>query len=456
MQANDLASLPRSSPNNYMLPSPIPRLPPEILSMIFWHAIPRRSDFVEPSIHAAPLLLCRVCKQWRDLTERTPELWSSISLFLLRPYVNATQAFEKWISRSGNCPLSIKVVVLTCFADTRSEKHLHPLTDFMYNISKQSHRWLIADISVPGHYMEKLLANEAPILRRLTLSDPLVGSGDDVSTHQWEHVFRLSAAPALREFVLKQPLRIIPSPTHPIISVHFDAFSLLQVADLFNGCSQLVDLDISFRNEVLFDTEGIWTFNRLRTLRVCLHYQNSREMAKFLDHLCLPAVRSLTIDGLRSASDLHLAQLLDRTDGRLESLTLLNISFLNNDIVKYLSRVQFLRSLHLVDTHGFNNRCVNNLVWVPGRHTNLLSVGTVGGMIISRGLGHSIEPKPLREIRFDGSKGQHDELLQREDIKMCILSGLVWKSQDDNESRLRVIRIHLQAWTMPTGQYYFA
>ncbi|KAI5122522.1 hypothetical protein M0805_005250 [Coniferiporia weirii] len=440
----------RSLPARPRLACPIQRLPPELLSMIFWHAIPRRSEFVEPSVHAAPILLCRVCKQWRDLAERTPELWSSISLFLLRPYAIASQAYEKWISRSGSCPMLIKVVVLVCPSDPRWTKHLRPLTDFMHNISRQSHRWLIADISVPGHYMEKLLANEAPILQKLILRDPLVDSGGDAATRPWEHVFRLSAAPALRQFILKQPLRIIPNNSHPITSIHFDAFSLHQVTVLFNGCPQLEDLNISFKSEVRFCAPGLWTFPRLRTLVISLHYHNSKEMAKFLDHLCLPAVRSLTINGLRSARHLHLVRLLDHTDGGLQDLTLLNISTCDSEVFEYLKRVPLLKSLHLVDSHGFDIRCVQRLTWIPGGDTNvcprlqnlwllrsecqLLVPGMVGDMIASRGprrahglADRNCEPEPLREIRFDGSQYQHDRLLERKDIVNCTKNGLVWK-----------------------------
>ncbi|KAH8118141.1 hypothetical protein DFH11DRAFT_1572618, partial [Phellopilus nigrolimitatus] len=416
---------------------PIQHLPPEILSIIFWYSIPLRSGFVEPSIRRSPLLLCRVCKKWRDLAERTPELWSSISLFLLRPYVTAIQAFEKWIAMSGNCPLSIKVVVLTHFGDA-----WHPLMSFIEEIAKQSHRWLVADISVPSCYMQKLLANEAPILQKLVLADPLIETGGE-SSRLWERrTFKLSAAPALRQLILKQPLRILPSIIHPITSIHFDAFTLPQVSDLLDGCPQLEDLAIKFKEVLVFSGPDIWTLPRLRSLRVCLHYANCREMGKFLDYLRLPSLRSLTVDGLRIARHHHLLSLLDRTDGGLEDLTLLNITVRHSEIYEYLKRLPFLKILRLVDSHGLNNQCVYRLTWLPEGETNVCPCLQELWLLRSECQNLSLDavehmeevdspvspqPAPLKEIRFDGSQRQHNALRQRAKIKSCIENGLVWK-----------------------------
>ena len=155
--------------------------------------------------------------------------------------------------------------------------------------------------------MQSLLANEAPMLKRLTLSDPLVEPGSDMS-YTWEHTFALSAAPALSTLVLKQRLRIIPITSHPINSVQFDAFTPSQIVDLFNGCPMLEEMGITFRREILLlEGPDIWTFPRMHTLRISLHHSNSRlETSAILDRLLLHSLRTLTIDGLRQSHGLHL------------------------------------------------------------------------------------------------------------------------------------------------------
>ncbi|KAJ8582540.1 hypothetical protein M405DRAFT_750112, partial [Rhizopogon salebrosus TDB-379] len=54
--------------------SPASYLPTEILQCIF-KACLRSRDYVEPNIRSAPLLLCQICRRWRDVAEATPELW---------------------------------------------------------------------------------------------------------------------------------------------------------------------------------------------------------------------------------------------------------------------------------------------------------------------------------------------------------------------------------------------
>ena len=437
--------------------SAIQRLPPEILALIFWHAIPRgKSNFVEPSTSAAPLLLCRVCKSWRDLAERTPELWSSISLFLLRPYASATQAFDRWIAKSGGCPLSIKVVVLTSPVDAKSKatKQLKTLLDFIRNIALQSYRWHVADIAVPGCFMQNLLAHEAPILRNLVLSDPLTDSSD--LGEQWEHKFSLSAAPNLGQLILKQRLRIVPITSHPITSVTFDAFTASQITDLCNGCPCLEEMEVIFRVDVPIppDTPAVWSFPRLRVLKFYLFHtsRHDRDNGSMLNRLHLPVIRSLLVDGLGQSHSSHLTGLLDRTDGGLESLSLSYISLMTDHLSQYLRRVPLLLTLRLVDACGVDERCLNTLTWLPSEDTNVcprlqelwllrshcqhLAITDVECLIASRSPGGlqayidplASDPDPLKEFRFDGSRDQHSKLLSTTRVKAAIDRGLVWKT----------------------------
>ncbi|KAJ3510387.1 hypothetical protein NLJ89_g4709 [Agrocybe chaxingu] len=110
--------------------SPIRRYP-DILQEIFVHCLPTDHDAVM-SASEAPLLLTRVCSDWRRLALATPFLWSSLFVtlpgpplrifdedseierhraerFLRRLKTIATAAGE-WLGRSGGCPLSISMV----------------------------------------------------------------------------------------------------------------------------------------------------------------------------------------------------------------------------------------------------------------------------------------------------------------------------------------------------------
>ncbi|KAF8951612.1 hypothetical protein BDZ97DRAFT_1605538, partial [Flammula alnicola] len=54
--------------------APIRRLPIEILCRIFYMCIPTNKILrSKPSV--APLLLCRVCKVWKNIATNDPALW---------------------------------------------------------------------------------------------------------------------------------------------------------------------------------------------------------------------------------------------------------------------------------------------------------------------------------------------------------------------------------------------
>ena len=64
----------------------------------------------------APLLLGRICKQWRDITYNTAEFWSAVHVVI--PWASQPKrrrlkfdAFKGWLSRSGDHPLCISLYV---------------------------------------------------------------------------------------------------------------------------------------------------------------------------------------------------------------------------------------------------------------------------------------------------------------------------------------------------------
>ncbi|KAJ7055819.1 hypothetical protein C8F01DRAFT_1234314 [Mycena amicta] len=104
--------------------SPMRRMPNEILQEIFVACLPSDRN---PAMSAseAPVLLGRICGAWRDLALATPRLWAKIhivepSLSLDQRHANAglleakveqrLQALQSWLTRSGECPLSISFV----------------------------------------------------------------------------------------------------------------------------------------------------------------------------------------------------------------------------------------------------------------------------------------------------------------------------------------------------------
>ncbi|KAH7926923.1 hypothetical protein BV22DRAFT_1032401 [Leucogyrophana mollusca] len=72
------------------------------------------ADFCEPNCDAAPILLTRICRRWRDIALSTPELWASLRIYVDR-YKEETQVvafvfmLEWWLENSGTYLLNLQL-----------------------------------------------------------------------------------------------------------------------------------------------------------------------------------------------------------------------------------------------------------------------------------------------------------------------------------------------------------
>ncbi|TFK31834.1 hypothetical protein BDQ12DRAFT_79362 [Crucibulum laeve] len=86
-----------------------PLLPAELWKEIFMACLPNDIDgYIAASPYEAPLLLCQICRCWREIAISTPELWESLEI--MRNGSKCTpkaDLVDLWISRSANRPLSI-------------------------------------------------------------------------------------------------------------------------------------------------------------------------------------------------------------------------------------------------------------------------------------------------------------------------------------------------------------
>ena len=90
------------------------QFPPEVLSEIFLNSLDLQLEVgYLPRIHpdAAPVLLTRVCRYWRNVALSSPRLWSRMLLPSLPPTLPQRNSLLKripfWLSLSGSLPLSI-------------------------------------------------------------------------------------------------------------------------------------------------------------------------------------------------------------------------------------------------------------------------------------------------------------------------------------------------------------
>ncbi|KAJ7162273.1 hypothetical protein C8R46DRAFT_955222 [Mycena filopes] len=177
------------------LMSPTRRLPLDVLEAIFIACLPTHRNCVM-SASEAPVLLGRICSDWRAISLSTPRLWASLHIVippsddrLTRSFVAETVALrltttETWLARSGQRPLSISLF------DSRSSPPptLGPPainSPFLRLLVQFAPRWQHILLDVPAAVLGEirhLTGTDVPMLESLTInmtdSQPGIGFFD--------------------------------------------------------------------------------------------------------------------------------------------------------------------------------------------------------------------------------------------------------------------------------------
>ncbi|KAJ7164309.1 hypothetical protein C8R46DRAFT_310674 [Mycena filopes] len=94
------------------IPHPMLTLPPEIIAEIFANFLPPYPERPPLAGLFSPLMLCRICRYWRQVAITTPTLWRAIQIDLRDWDSDKGRAWRlyllnAWLRRSGDCSLSI-------------------------------------------------------------------------------------------------------------------------------------------------------------------------------------------------------------------------------------------------------------------------------------------------------------------------------------------------------------
>lgn len=170
-----------------LVPAPIYRLLPELLSEVFKHAV-RDLEYNCPWIIYVVRILCNVCATWRNVARATPFLWTSIDLEYFKHGDNRLLPLQ--LDLSGCLPLEVftsarrgnsPVPCLTpFFAELSDSDAAHigciRIVDDGFFLSRLAARHLdglrVADIRVVAEYFPHALnlLTHAPALRDLSVT----------------------------------------------------------------------------------------------------------------------------------------------------------------------------------------------------------------------------------------------------------------------------------------------
>ncbi|KAK7000323.1 hypothetical protein R3P38DRAFT_2651632 [Favolaschia claudopus] len=148
--------------------SPIRRLPPEILGLIFSEAVhasvsntyafgnvPSSEAALSVTRHA-PWLLTHVCHHWAAVALATPALWSMLRLdldFIGNDKPGVTLLVDRHLQRAQNAPLTMKLT-----QENELDNESHPVFDVALPSAAQ---WRIADLYLQPQLLQQLTRVES-------------------------------------------------------------------------------------------------------------------------------------------------------------------------------------------------------------------------------------------------------------------------------------------------------
>ncbi|KAJ7639715.1 hypothetical protein DFH06DRAFT_640828 [Mycena polygramma] len=265
---------------------PVLTLPNEIISEIFVHFLPVYPARPRKTGLLSPILLCQICRAWREIALSTPALWRAVGVSISN-FVGPEKSnrelrwLETSLTRSGSCPLSIKLV--PGLIDTQA------LAPFIKAIAPHCARWEHLKLW-PGSRSE-LYAIEGPLssLRSLTIGG--LGQSDDLAL--------LHTAPLLRKVAVQfyddWYLAIVPWSQLTVLTVH--GIKAAQCGPILHLSPRLIHcrLVLHEAEEQLPMSAGSITLPLLETLVLAVDRWDGHGVPGIFGFLTLSALRKLQI-----------------------------------------------------------------------------------------------------------------------------------------------------------------
>ncbi|KAJ7232155.1 hypothetical protein B0H12DRAFT_202057 [Mycena haematopus] len=324
---------PRSSLNTISSPKyPVLTLPPEITAEIFKWSL---GAPVRLHSSAAPLLLTRICRDWRTLALSTPALWDTISQIEWSVNGRTEAVIEGWFKRAGTRPLSLRIV----------SPDMACLESVLLHHASQLQSLEVT--SVPADFFCDLTAVQLfPILRNLMLSCVY---GYDYGTDI--QLFGGDGAPSLRHLSLEmvRPSVVIM----PRAQLTKMTLSLVTLSECLKALRWATSLHEFCRKDALQDEERSrsgWEESPVHHSAInSLAISTSEEDQDILPFLTLPRLERLELGcpimDYRPHLNVHVVPFLARVSSTLRTF---HIDLSRNVPVHWLQPLTQITTLELV------------------------------------------------------------------------------------------------------------
>ncbi|KAJ7766702.1 hypothetical protein B0H16DRAFT_370612 [Mycena metata] len=252
---------------------PTPPLPPEILSEIFVHCLP---EWPGPDLEEAPLLLCRVCRRFREVAVSTPRLWSSLWIDFDNYDHPCWNIPSLWLSRARSLPLSLWL------HETWDD---HALLPTVIGLSEQ---W--KSLAIGGKFWSNLfesgsLDGKVPLLEELSI-DAFYG-----------HPVILHDAPKLRILSLDMYHSQIQVPWHQLTTLRTRCVNIASFLEILHNSPNLFQASFDFEDDepVVLPLSKCQHANIQRLFLRGAEYDERGLPMSILDYLKTPALNDLTV-----------------------------------------------------------------------------------------------------------------------------------------------------------------
>ncbi|KAF7973012.1 hypothetical protein HWV62_16396 [Athelia sp. TMB] len=321
--------------------SPIGRVPPEILTLIFLNLLPK--DWTTDSADARRnrMLPSQICQHWRALALATPGLWANISVKVDGTNINRKlKCAKSWLARSGTHPLT---VLLSCPEPEYQAQWQSVLTLLL----PSSKRWVRA--SIYSHMPTGLanLKHKLPMLESLE-----VGFG------AWPAHPLFESAPKLRQVITDANtlLRGARLPWAQLTTVELCFSSAQQCLAIMKKLPNVVSFTVLLCNSPNPDAESKPYENppiRLVNLKhLGVTGEGEDSIPGFYESLELPALSSYTYHEM-GAQPMRwkmssFSSLITRSSCTVTDINMMLASAVGlDDLVLFLQHTPCLKSLHL-------------------------------------------------------------------------------------------------------------
>lgn len=294
--------------------SPIRRVPVEILQSIFLACLPE--GFVEADPQAAPLLLCQICKYWRDVALAYPLLWASFKV-RRSSTGKCSPAFplaRLWLERSKSMPLSICLPVDT---DRGCDPGPNDVLSLIHLFFQHLSRWKSVHMCLRDllYYEHPLRTEYVPSTAFSTVLDnlELCFPPDSVDPQPSDLGFR-----SLGDIV---PMIWTSSPR--LHTLTLNATAAPNIMQILKTCPNIRDCELHVNdNNVFVTSEEKLTLPHLHTLNI----RGRISTMNIINAITTPSLRILTIKGEKQWSQASFQALIDRSSCSIEEFSMVNVA----------------------------------------------------------------------------------------------------------------------------------